>query len=378
MRRMKPLKIGMTVSSTLTNAQSALWSSGINQNNVFLALLLQRLPEVELCWLISYPDPQGAHPFGVLYGLPTWTLADAIEQLDVIIEIGVRTDADSMNRFRDRGGRLVSYMAGNTMAMNFEAVASNVDHGEFISEAPFDAVWITPQHWRMNHAYAVLTRSAHVERVPHIWHPLCLTQSIFEHVAESFFWKDTPMEQGWRIGIFDPNINILKTFHLPVLVCEEAYRRQPNLIRQVSMFSANHLMGNIHFEEFCAATELYRAKKLFAEPRYALAQVMGLHVDAVVTHQWENELNYLYWDTLYSGRPLIHNSPSARDVGGYYESFDPQDGGRVLVDALAEHGARARAYRPRVLEFLWSFEIDNPAVQARHVDLLESLMDQPA
>ena len=43
----KRLKVGITVVAG-TEPNAALWSSGIHQNMVFLALLLQRLPEVEL------------------------------------------------------------------------------------------------------------------------------------------------------------------------------------------------------------------------------------------------------------------------------------------------------------------------------------------
>jgi len=42
----------------------------------------------------------------------------------------------------------------------FENLANNVRYGDYINEVGFDAVWITPQHWHMNHAYAEITRNA--------------------------------------------------------------------------------------------------------------------------------------------------------------------------------------------------------------------------
>lgn len=370
---MKPLKVGITVAAG-QEAHSALWSSGISQNIVYLAMLMQRLPSVETCVLVVCPPgvADGPHALGELYGLTSLQLGEAAESLDVIIELGARAEVAWMEPFRARGGKLVSYMAGNAMAMNFEDLANDVGYGDYINETGFDAVWITPQHWRMNHAYCAVTRTPNVVITPHIWHPMCLTASA-ARLGVNPFWRP-PSSPAWRIGIFDPNVNALKTFHFPLLVCENAYRGGPEMIDRVLMFSANHLMGNTHFEQFCAATDLGRANKVFAEERFLVAQMLGSHIDAVVTHQWENALNYLYWDVLYLGWPLIHNSPDFADVGYYYPAFDPIAGGAVLRAALVSHEREWMRRRPAVLETLWRFNIDNPAVQAQHARLLEQLM----
>ncbi|MFV0644859.1 MAG: DUF2827 family protein, partial [Sphingomonadaceae bacterium] len=111
---------------------------------------------------------------------------------------------------------------------------------------------------------------------------------------------------------------------------------------------------------------------------HPLPLVLGEHVDAVVTHQWENALNYLYWDVLYSGRPLVHNVSDLRDVGYYYPDFRPADGGRVLVDALQHHENRRSLARPRELEVLWEYSVDNPAVQLAYSQLILEAMETDA
>ena len=370
------LRVGVTTVGTLPDVDASLWSSGVTQNVVFLAQLLQRLPEVSLAALVACPDGAAGHPLAERFGLAAMDEAEAAHQLDVIIELGARGSTEAMTRFRERGGRLVSYVAGNVMAMNFEAVASGVPHGELMSESGFDATWITLQHWRMNRSYAVLTRCAKVEEAPHIWSPQILLQSAADLGVDPF-WKRDRAQGPARIGIFDPNVNVLKTFHLPLLACEEAYRRRPEAIDRVLMFSTDHLKGVPHFEEFCATTELFRTGRLFAEQRHPLAQILGSHIDAVVTHQWENGLNYLYWDVLYLGYPLAHNASAIAGLGGYYADFDPQDGGHVLLEVLEQHADTAAERRPEVMEALWERHIDNPAVQARHAELLASVMARP-
>jgi hypothetical protein len=370
---MKGLKIGITAASHFGDAHSVLWSSGVHQNVVFLAMLFQRLAEVELTAVVASPDQTGPHPLATAIGLPSLPLETAVAELDIIIELGARADAESMGRFRDRGGRLVSYMAGNVMVMNFEALANGSGHGEVMCASGFDAVWITPQHWRMNQGYAAMTRGGRCEMAPHIWHPSLLMQSA-ARLGVDPFWRNRDADAPWRIGVFDPTVNVVKTFHLPLLVCEEAYRRRPDLIDRVLMFGAERLKPAPHFQEFCGATDLSRDGRLFAESRFPLAEMLGRHVDAVVTHQWENDLNYLYWDVLYLGWPLIHNSVAFQSAGAWYPAFDPAAGGEALCAALDGHAARDAEARAAERDTLWRFHIDNPLVQARHSELLASLM----
>lgn len=366
---MAGLRVGITVPSGIEDGIAALWASGVHQNAVFLCRLLAGLPNVAWAGLLTHPGP-GPSRLAEPFGLKSAGLAEALGDIDILIELGMRADKSLMQAFRARGGRLVSYMAGNAMVMNLESVANRTPHGEIVDHAGYDAVWITPQHWHTNMSYARLTRSANVQLVPHIWHP-CVIDMLKLRTGARFEW--TPPQGGWRLGIFEPNINVLKTFHLPLLVCEQAYRRAPDQIARVLMFGSEHLKTHPHFTEFCGALDICRAGRLFAESRHPLVGVLGTHVDAVVTHQWQNALNYLYWDTLHGGFPLIHNSAHLKDAGYYYPEFDPVNGGRVLAEALANHAGQRDTYRERAKQTIANYHADDDRIRVRHAALLEQL-----
>jgi hypothetical protein len=371
------LRIGITALGHMPDQpirlHAALWSSGLVQNIIFLAMLLQRLPQIDTVALIASPQGASEHPLAQRFGLPCVEESACAGHFDIIIELGARLQPQSVRALRCAGGKVVSYMAGNVMAMNLEAVACHVPHGEILSEDGFDAVWITPQHWEMNRAYARLTRSEAVFEAPHIWAPDLLQQSA-QHSAQRLFWRRRATDAPIRIGAFDPNMNVLKTFHLPLLASEEAYRARPEAIDRVLLFSATQLRELAHFKEFCGATDLFRCGKLFVEERYPLAEMLGAHIDLVVTHHWQNGLNYLYWDVLYAGYPLVHNAAAIADVGYYYNDFDPQDGGRAILRAVESHAETFDRDRPKVLEALWQRHIDNPANLARYSELIGAVM----
>jgi hypothetical protein len=88
---------------------------------------------------------------------------------------------------------------------------------------------------------------------------------------------------------------------------------------------------------------------------------MSQHADAVVSHQWQNDQNYMYLDALYGGYPLVHNSSWMREAGYYYPGFDAQEGARQLLLAAQKHDATLADYRARSQRL---FDAVNPFSQA--------------
>ena len=131
----------------------------------------------------------------------------------------------------------------------------------------------------------------------------------------------------------DPNITVMKTMHMPTLVCDAAYRQNPDAVKHLYVLNANGFMENKHVQLFCHATRLQKDNKLSVEMRYVSWYFLGHFCDAIITHHWENGLNYLFWDVLYGGYPLFHNSKFMKDggVGYYYEDFNAEDGGRAIL-----------------------------------------------
>lgn len=81
------------------------------------------------------------------------------------------------------------------------------------------------------------------------------------------------------------------------------------------------------------------------EGRFPIFQIMGDSVDAIVSHHWENAQNYLYYEALYGGFPLIHNSDLLDGCGYRYRQFDPEDGALALREAMAGHDLNLASYR---------------------------------
>ena len=91
-------------------------------------------------------------------------------------------------------------------------------------------------------------------------------------------------------------------------------------------------------------TEAGVDKVATVESRFNLADAMGRDGGIIVSHHWENGLNYLYYEALYGGFPLVHNSPFLKDIGYYYEGFDIWDGVKTLERAALQHNETRDEY----------------------------------
>ena len=65
---------------------------------------------------------------------------------------------------------------------------------------------------------------------------------------------------------------------------------------------------------FARALDIVNHGMATFEGRFAIYEYMAHYGDGIVSHHWENGQNYLYYEALYGGYPLIHNSEFIRDL----------------------------------------------------------------
>ena len=61
--------------------------------------------------------------------------------------------------------------------------------------------------------------------------------------------------------------------------------------------------------------DIVRNNKTTFENRFPMAWFLCEHTDVVLSHQWENPLNYAYLDAVYMGYPLVHNAHLFKNGG---------------------------------------------------------------
>jgi hypothetical protein len=113
-----------------------------------------------------------------------------------------------------------------------------------------------------------------------------------------------------------------------------------------------HLKENPALVRFANSLDIVKHGVTTFEGRFAIYEYMAHYGDCIISHHWENGQNYLYYEALYGGYPLIHNSEFIRDLGYFYPDFDCHAGGDALVQALETHDKNLANYKAKSVEFL--------------------------
>lgn len=368
----KKIKVGISI--FIRKGAQSMWENGIFQNCIFLAEVLERVPFVEQVFLVA----GGANPEDVSAGfleqspVPLINLSSAGDILDVMIELSASLPHEWITDFRANGGKVVSMRCGNDYVIDNERMIFNLAPAHIINGATYDAVWILPEYERTCLNYYRDTFRAPVYIAPHLWSPKILEGALSEVGKKDFGYRAG--RRQWRVGIFEPNICMVKTSFMPVLVCENAHRLSPNALEMVWVFNSKELSNDPGFHNFMAGLDLKAHNLVSFEPRYPFFEIVSSNVDAVVCHQWENAQNYLYYETLYGGYPLIHNSDMIGDCGYFYKNFDCEEGGSILLEAFKDHDTKHIEYCTTANKFLKTLHPQNTNNISKYQDLLGMLI----
>ncbi|TAM01518.1 MAG: DUF2827 domain-containing protein [Paraburkholderia sp.] len=371
----RELKVG--VSLFVRKGEQSLWENGIFQNCLFLVMLLQRLPQVSEVYLVAGGgdgDLDDARRFVEESPAPMIDMSDAANRLDLMIEMSAQLDREWIARFRERGGRVVSMRVGNDYVIDIERMIFDKPHALLISGAAYDEIWTLPEYEHSCRPYFRSAMRAPVRIVPHLWSPLVLDRAAAKLDADTPFGY-RPGRRRWRVGIFEPNICMVKTGPLPMLCCEVAHRANADILEHVWVYNAMKLKEHGGFGVFARSLDIVRHGLASFEGRFPFYQVMASYVDAVVTHQWENAQNYVYYEALHGGYPLIHNSHLIADCGYRYRDFDCEEGGRALLDAFSQHDRNLDAYRRKSQAFLATLYPDHEANLQAYGQAIGALFD---
>lgn len=347
----------------------SIWSNGGDQHLVFLWMLLRRIPGVEVV-AINGGDGEGPQKSLMLSGLEELRFEpigdELVDTLDVLIEGGAQVSAEHVARVRARGGRAIAFRYGNAYVIDTERVIHGKAAGAIFNGARFDEVWTNAQHARTCGSYWELTYRCPVRVMPHLWDPFFVDATVREFPPGLKFGY-LPGRDQKRIGIFEPNVNIVKTCILPLCICEAAYRRRPELVGDVYATCALELKEHLTFKHFALNLDIVKDGRASFEDRHKAPWFLAKFVDVVVAHQWENALNFAYYDALHGGYPLVHNSELLPDGIGYsYLDFDVQDGASALLEVLALHDEDCAGYARRAASFLDGLKPDHPRNVAAH------------
>ena len=374
---MNRLRIGITIG--LQHAGETLWNNGIKQNAVYLAEALRHVPRVASVTLVNTTAAElGAGLPWDRDRWPTMSFEDAKDSLDVLIELGGQISADQTDYLKRRNCRLISYCCGFEYVHAMESIIfrrPTFGHNLFVNQR-YDAIWMVPQVAPISEHFFSTLRRRPAEVVPFVWDPVFLEQRSRAYPNGGEY---RPRTGPRRLTVMEPNIDVVKFCLYPVLIVEEAFRRRPDLVSFLHVTNAQQMATeSAEFVALMNQLDIVRAGKASFVGRFETPQFLSEMTDVVVSHQWENALNYFYLEVCWQGYPLVHNAHMCSDLGYYYPGNDVQAGCGALLHALQDHDGAAHDYLLRQRRAIARFLPADRDVIERYDKLLADVTSREA
>jgi hypothetical protein len=376
------MTIGITIG--LTKEYESLWVNGIKLNALFLANALSQI-EGNTVWILD-TSRKVEDLTKVMWDVNKFPVKDfykAHNEVDVLITLGTSFPEESLKAFKSisPNKRVVKYMCGNNYTVDMER--SLFTDGKNLGKAAWDIgadqVWYVPQQEYQNHYYYETIFKAETFPVPFVWDPMFLESDIahkIKHGKKTPIYKEGVENYKKRISVFEPNLNVLKFAMLPILITERAYR---NNVEFDTLFiaSGEKLLKNDYFKSMIVNLDIVKngTPKVKFTPRYPVSHYLAESAEVVLSHQWENPLNYSYLDALYLNFPLVHNAEMIKDMGYYYPDFNAEIGSQMLKTAIEDHDQNAAEYNKKHHELLKRYTIENKKLIETYKMLLENLYE---
>lgn len=372
-------KIGVTID--VPENLLSFYSNGIKQNCLYLYELLNNIGYD--VYLILHTDKHKSVIDNIEFYKYKYVVMNEIftYDFDLIFSIGFSFPTNISTCIKNTGIKFVYYMCGNNYLIDSEKILYSQHPSRKINydkENIYDQIWLIPQMYNQNKHYCEILFKTECIQVPFIWsdNSIRFIQTIMKlDNSDALLYK----EKEGKIGIFEPNISVMKWALPSILIAEKTYRKYKN-ISHVYITNADKKNNDISsfnkeaFNDMVRPLDLFKDKKLSSEGRFVTLELMSKHCDIAISHQWENPLNYLYFDLAWMGYPILHNAYLCKDVGYYYDGFNYEEGSELLNDILINHNANKLTYLKKNREIISQYLPSNKILQSKYKQLITNIL----
>ena len=347
--------------------EEQLWSNGLFQN----IFILYKLFEIAGYLPFLLVDDNKKHTDSKLF--ENFRTIDANEwaakpfKLHAYIEMGMSCGTQIRQLFKKSGAKMFKLYLGNILNIDIEipmfSPTTNFCH-HMVGD--IDTILVS-SHYDFHQEYSAAINRAYPSALvtPYVWEPFFV-----QDLADTYKHRQCA---PYSFTIIEPNISFQKCSLIPIMICEAYYRRSPEKVHEVAVINGGKLLESQYFKMTILPTlDIYKAGKLHLLGRTdtrKLAKAMNNHI--LIQHSVNNEYNYIFFEHMLMGFPVIHNFPRLRSYGYYYDGDDISAGLDQIDKITSKHGSRTETYKALTKQLMWNFSINNPANIKGWVDIIE-------
>jgi len=381
------MKVGITV--LLNSDNESMFVNGIKLNAVNLSKMLNQIKGLDVYILDA--GTKVTDLTKVMWDYKKYKVAkfnDMKDDIDLLFMLGASLSDSNILKMREKNPniKLVKYQCGNSYVIDMERVLFDVaTEGQKASwDANHDETWLIPQQEYQNLEYYKTIYKhddSQIKVVPFIWdnEPLDFHDSMLIKAGKTTPEYKPGKREDKRISVMEPNMNVVKYSIIPVLIAEKVFREYgDSAFQKIQIGSGKKLLKNSYYMSMITNLDVVKSPKdkIKYVSRYPISTFLSNATDIVLSHQWENPLNYSYLDTMYYGYPIVHNADMVKDGGYYYDGFNISDGAEALKLALDTHDDNLEEYKSKNKPVLERYLATNKEVVETYRKLIDNLFNK--
>jgi hypothetical protein len=293
--------------------------------------------------------------------------------IKAFIEIGMSVDSTTRSYLRSSGAKIIKLYLGNILNIDIESIQnfnSLFFNHHIVGE--IDEIWTSP-HYKQHIDYAAVLNRTEIKNskiVPYVWDSYFITQY---GTKETIEWVSPSSWISQDIVIMDPNISFQKCFFYSLLLCEAFSKKYTNWKGSVHIINGDKLKLEPNSLNFILPSlSLYKNNRIILHPRKSIHTILNDHRSSCfITHQWNNDFNYMTLELLYCNYPILHNSDGWDNFGYNYSINKWNEAIETLYNALVNHKENLNIYKTHAANLIWKHSPHNPEIQKEWKSILE-------
>lgn len=304
-----------------------------------------------------------------------------VSSYDIIIFVSALLSSESednrifMSNAKKAGCKFVNLICGNIFYLYQEEIVFNVHHilqshiNTFIDE-----VWVLPMY---EHTIQLLKTffKRPVKVVPYLWNDDIIRHIVGgEHNLPFYDNQSKASLQNTTLFCAEPNMSVHKNAFISIMSAEE-YHTTFRKLNKLCVLCGKKLK----LEGLVPHLSLFHDNKVELYDRISFIDILSqcktksIPLPIILSHQYLNDLNFVNFETLYLGWPLVHNCDRLVDVGYFYNKDHVHDAALQIEYARLNHKHNYALYMKKVHTFLEKYNPKNPDVSKMYIQLIENL-----
>lgn len=286
--------------------------------------------------------------------------------IKLLIEIGMSLDAVTRAYLRSIGTKITKLYLGNILNIDIETIQncpSIFFNHHVVGE--IDEIWTSP-HYKQHIDYAALlnqTEMCNGRVVPYVWDPCFIN---YYGSRDTFEWIPYDDWKEANFVIMDPNISFQKCFFYSLLLIEAFSKKYPEWKGKVQIINGDrvNLQANAR-NIILPSLSLYKQDRIILHGRKNIHTILKENRSSCfITHQWNNDFNYMTLELMYANYPILHNSDGWKEFGYYYSINEWNKAIEKMYKALKDHKHNLNIYKTHAANLIWKHSIHNPDMHA--------------